>query len=176
MHIHQMQLVYDAREDRLVWKLRTRSGEIYTVGLTRRMVLRLWAPFLRLVGQAGAPALAPQTLLTPAAQAMLVDAARQRPLPTADFSAPFDAQAVREPLGAQPLLADVIDLVPPTSTRGLQIKLRGTDGRALELQLSADLATALLRLLEQALTVSEWLRVPTLAAVPAQAAPPGPLN
>ena len=176
MHIHQMQLVYDAREDRLVWKLRTRAGEIYTVWLTRRMVLRLWGPFLRIVGQAGVPTLAPQALLTPAAQAMLADAARQRPLPSADFSAPFDPQAVREPLGPQPLLADVIDLVPQTAPRGLQIKLREAGGRALELQLTADLATALLRLLEQALEVSEWLRTPATAAATPTPAPVGLLN
>lgn len=175
-----MQLSYDARADRLLWKLRTRAGDIYAVWLTRRLALRLWAPFQNLVGQASVQTVAAQPTLTPAAREMLVDAARQRPLPSADFKSPFDPQPVSQPLGPEPLLPDLIDLVPVAQPKGIHIKIRETGGRGLEMHLTADLATALLRLVEQALGASEWLSVPAAPTpVPGSIAtgtPPTTLN
>ena len=64
---------------------------------------------------------------------VLVDAARQRPLPSADFKSPFDPQPVSQPLGPEPLLPDLIDLVPVAQPKGIHIKIRETGGRGLEM-------------------------------------------
>lgn len=165
-----MQVSYDPLADRLLWQVRTRSGELMAVWLTRRLTARLWPPFQQLVARAGLPPASAGATVLPEARQMLDEAARQRPLPTADFSAPFSRTPATQPLGAEPLLPEAIDLGAGPQGRGLSMKLRERSGRSLGLQLTDDLATALLRLFEQALVASEWFAV---ARGPApEAAPP----
>ncbi|MBL8331212.1 MAG: hypothetical protein JNJ71_20410 [Rubrivivax sp.] len=184
MDIHQIQLSYELRADRLLWQLRTREGAVVGVWLTRRMVERLWPHFQHWVlqaqlpprpaGPAAAAAAAPTVM--PQAREMLADVARQRPLPQADFEQPFDAQALTRPLGPEPLLPDAIDLAPVSGPGGrrLALRVRETGGRSLDLQLGDDLATALLRLMERAVAASEWFAAPAGSAG-TEAAPGGPV-
>jgi hypothetical protein len=170
MDIHQMQLRYDPRADRLLWQIRTRAGELFAVWLTRRLALRMWPPFERIVTQAVMPrAQQGHSTVVPEAQAMMSELARQRPLPSTDFQAPFDEAAVTRPLGSEPLLPDTLDLTPTPQLpgRGLSIRIREHAGRSLQLQLGDDMATALMRLMEQSLQSSDWL----LAPVPSEARP-----
>jgi hypothetical protein len=106
---------------------------------------------------------------------MLQQAARQRPLPNADFSARFDPTPQTQPLGPEPLLPAEIDLTPAPDG-GLALRVREDRSRSLELRLSADLATALLRLLEQALAKSDWGAWAAPVAAPAPEVQPGTLN
>jgi hypothetical protein len=174
MDIHQMQIKYDALADRLLWQVRTRTGELYAVWLTRRMVGRLWPPFLVLVTRGGIAQVAPNATPVPDARAMLEQAARERPLPAADFKAQFDAKAVSRPLGAEPLLPTAIDLTADPKGPGLTMNLREEGGRNLRLHLDADLATALLRLLQQALKGADWGAAPVTAVPPENLAPTPP--
>ena len=157
-----MQLRYQPAADRLLWQLRTTNGDLYAVWLTRRMVRLLWAPMSKLVTQAGLAQEMPHATVLPEAQAMLAQAVNTRPLPGASFKEPFDTRVVAQPLGAEPLLPEAIDLGPGDGGQGLKLQLRegGADGgggsRRLAMQLSADLATALQRLLEQALAAADW--------------------
>jgi hypothetical protein len=118
--IHQMQVVYDQRADRLLWHIRTRAGALYSVWLTRRLMLRLWAPFQKLVAEASVPQVGSgQAMAVPAAQAMMAEVARHKPLPGASFQAPFDAKVTSRPLGPEPLLPDNVELGPPPPAAGL---------------------------------------------------------
>ena len=175
-----MQLTYDARADRLSWQIRTRDGAMYGVWLTRRMVARLWPPMQKLVLQAAAPQIAPGSIAVPEAREMMAEAARQRPLPTADFSAAFDPTPVSRPLGPEPLLPDAIDLTPVAGVGGaagaLHVRVRELGGRSLELQLGDDLATALLRLMEAAIGTSAWFAHVAAQTAPEPHSPPGALN
>ena len=172
VNIHQMQLRYQPAADRLLWQLRTTGGDLYAVWLTRRMVRLLWPPLNTLVTRAGIAQTLPNATVLPEAQAMLAQAVRERPLPGASFAEPFDNRATAQPLGAEPLLPEAIDLGPGDNGQGLKLQLRETGGRRLAMQLSADLATALLRLMEQALAGADW----GLAVAPAgpDAAPDRP--
>jgi hypothetical protein len=156
VNIHQMQLRYQPAADRLLWQLRTTNGDLYAMWLTRRMVRLLWPPLSKLVTQAGIVQTLPHATVLPEAQAMLAQAVRDRPLPGASFAEPFDAKATGHPLGAEPLLPEAIDLGPGDNGQGLKLQLREDGGRRLAMQLSADLSTALLRLLEQALAGADW--------------------
>lgn len=173
-----MQVRYDARADRILWQVRTRAGELFAVWLTRRMVARFWPPFERLVAASDiASQVGPRATLVPEAQQMLARAARERPLPQANFELPFDPRPAASPLGAEPLLPMQIDLSPVAETPpGLSIRiLEGDGGRRLDLRLGGDLATALLRLMEKAIESSEWgLATASRAASPP--ATPGTLN
>ena len=174
MNIHQMQVRYQPGPDRVLWQLRTSAGELFAVWLTRRMLGLLWPPLHRLVTQAGVALVAPNTTPAswmPEAQAMLAQAARERPLATARFNEPFEVKAVSEPLGPEPLLPEAIDLAPVTDGKGLQLQVREAGGRRITLKLDDDLATALLRLLEQALGEADWGLPASDATRPEQAAP-----
>ena len=171
-----MQVIYDAAADRLLWQVRTRAGEIIAVWLTRRMVARLWPPFLKLVTQSTLINATPQATVMPEARDMLAQAARERPLASADFKTRFDATPTARPLGAEPLLATQVDMAG-ASAGGLTIRIREGSGRSAELMLSSDLATALMRLIEKAVGHADWgLGVPAQTADDAALQPPALLN
>lgn len=155
MGIHQIQVRYDATADRLLLQLRTTAAEIYAVWLTRRMVQRLYPPFRQAVAQASVARAAPQALPVPEARQMLEQAALQRSLQGADFAQPFASADASHPLGPEPLLPDAADLRPGADGQ-LTLAVREPRGRRVEIALDAELATALLRLLDSALVAAEW--------------------
>jgi len=155
MGIHQIQVRYEATADRLLLQLRTTEAEVYAVWLTRRMVQRLYPPFRQAVAQASVVRAAPQALPVPEARQMLEQAALERPLQGADFAQPFAAADAIHPLGPEPLLPDAADLRPGAGGQ-LKLAVREPRGRRIEMALNAELATALLRLLDKALAVAEW--------------------
>ncbi len=166
-----MQVRFDPHADRILWQLRTKSDEMFAVWLTRRMVRQLWRPFQDLVGQAALPRTPTAASVMPEAREMMAQTARLRPLPGADFQAPFKQEAATKPLGPEPLLPAAIDLGPGNQGSGLAIRLREPAGRSMSLQLNADLATALWRLLEKAVQDADWGVV--TAAAPAAPTPSG---
>lgn len=178
--IHQMQVRYDARADRLLWQVRSADGALFAVWLTRRLVRALWPPYQALLTQATIRQTVPQAgpaSLVPEAQAMLAEQALSRPLPGADFEQPFNADAQAQPLGAEPLLPEAIDFGPSAGPApGVRLRVREPGGRSFSLDLHADLAAALARLILQAVAASDWDLALGPAAAPASAAPPGRLN
>ena len=177
--IHQIQLRYDPMADRLLLSVRTRTAELYSAWLTRRMVARLGAPLRQAVSRLVLPPSAASAVAVPEARQMLEQVARERPLPDADFKQAFaGAAGANFPLGPEPLLPAEIDVRSPPGG-GLVIALREAHGRRLDLTLGNDLATALLRLLDQSLAQAEW-GLPgagaAAAAEPEAAAPPQRLN
>lgn len=171
MAIHQIQVRYDATADRLLLQLRTTEAEVYAVWLTRRMLQRLYPPFRQAVAQASVSRATPQALPVPEARQMLEQAALQRTLQGADFAQPFSSTDASHPLGPEPLLPDAADLRPGADGQ-LTLAVRESRGRRIEMALNAELATALLRLLDSALVTAEW-GLP-VAEAPASAAPTGP--
>lgn len=171
MAIHQIQLRYEPAADRLLLQLRSTEGEIYAAWLTRRMVSRVLPPFRQAVLQAGVARTTPRALPVPEAREMLEQAALQRPLPGAEFGQPFKAEDARYPLGTDPLLPDAADLRPGTDGQ-ITLALRETRGRRIEIVLTADLSTALLRLMDGALAQAEWGLEPPAATQ--EAAPESP--
>lgn len=155
MGIHQIQLRYDSTADRLLLNLRTHAAERYAAWLTRRMTARLFPLFHQAVVRAGVAQAAPGSVAVPEARQMMEQAALQRPLPGAKFNEPFVDGDGSFPLGPDPLLPDAMDLRPGLNGQ-LTLMLRETRGRRIEMQLTAELATALLRLMTGALQASEW--------------------
>ncbi len=155
MAIHQIQVRYDTTADRLLLQLRTTEAEVYAVWLTRRMVQRLYPPFRQVVAQASVARAAPQALPVPEARQMLEQTALQRSLQGADFAQPFASADASHPLGPEPLLPDTADLRPGADGQ-LTLAVREPRGRRIEIALNAELATALLRLLDSALAAAEW--------------------
>ena len=172
-----MQVRYNPAADRLLWQVRTSTGELFAVWLTRRMVRQLWGPLTLLVTQAAVAQVVPHALVLPEAREMMAQAARSRQLPGADFATPFDPKPAAHPLGPEPLLPTTVDLSPGPDGRGLRLTVKEPGGRNLSLQLSNDLATGLMRLLEKALAEADWGLGPVAQQaqnLPGEAAPKVP--
>lgn len=172
MNIQQIQVRYQPAADRVLWELRTRDGEVVAVWLTRRMLKGLWPPLSNLVTQTGVAKMAPNATVLPEAREMMAQAARTRPLANGDFGAPFDSQGAAQPLGAEPMLPHAIDLGMAAGQQGVVMAVREPSRQQINLQLSSDLATAFMRLLEHAIAEADWGLGPAPAAAPAQ--PGGP--
>lgn len=156
MGIHQIQVRYEPTADRLLLQVRSTQAEIYAAWLTRRMVARLLLPLRRAVTDSSLLSVAPHAMPVPEAREMLAQAALARPLPGTQFNQPFLADDhCRHPLGTEPLLPDAGDLRFKAQGE-LQLVLRETRGRHIELGLNAELATALLRLVDSALAAADW--------------------
>jgi len=168
-----MQLRFDPTADRLLWQLRTFGGELFAVWLTRRLMRMLWPHLHEQATRSGIKQLMPHATVTPEAREMLGQAARERPLPNAQFDKPFDSNAVARPLGAEPLLPSLFKLSPGPQGQGITLELLEDPGRRMTLQLSDDLATALVRLIEQALPEADWS---LLGQGPATAEPSRPMT
>jgi hypothetical protein len=157
--IHQIQLRYDPLADRLLLQVRTTQAQLYATWLTRRMVSRLYAPLRQAVVKQGLAQALPRTTAqatpVPEARAMLEDAALQRQLAGANFSQPFEDSGASHPLGREPLLAAGAQLTARPDG-GLALALQEDRGRRVEMVLTSDIATALLRLMDAALKAAEW--------------------
>ncbi len=151
-----MQVRYEPTADRIMWQVRTQAGDMFSVWLTRRMLSKIWRPFQNLVGQSSLAHTPTAASMLPEAHEMLAQTARARPLPGADFNAPFNPQATALPLGPEPLLPVAADMGPRADGPGMTLRLRDDQGRSLAVQLTGDMCTALSRLLDKALSDADW--------------------
>lgn len=177
--IHQIQVKFDTREDRLLMQVRTRAGEMVAVWLTRRMMQRLWPALQEIVTPPQTLRLTGDSLDRQHALAMPAEAAGRRPPPGADFTAPFDDSPASHPLGIPPLLPDAIDITAVPGQRRVHLRVREPAARQLEMNLGDELATALLRLLDKAMTSAGWLpepHPPAPTAAPAEPVAPTVLH
>ena len=169
-----MQVRYDPAADRILWQVRTQAGEMFAAWLTRRMLSQIWRPFQNLVGQSSLAHTPVAASMLPEAHEMLAQTARARPLPGADFKAPFNPQATAQPLGPEPLLPIAADMGPRPDGPGMALRLRDDQGRSLAVQLTGDMCTALSRLLEKALADADWGLAVAAPPAPAAAGPQAP--
>ena len=185
MHIHQLNVSHNDRQDRLLLRLNTQSGEEFRFWLTRRLTLRLLPVLQQTVGrlESNQPKmLAPD----PASQQILTELKRDAFLQKADFKTPYVEQAQQLPLGEEPML--VTDVQMQVQGTGvlltLQDKGSATSGtpaqmQSCQLNLQPSLVHGLIHLIQQAMNRAEWQSavVATVAAAesiePATAPPSG---
>jgi hypothetical protein len=158
MHIHQLSVSYEERQDRLLLRLNTQDRQEFRFWLTRRMSLRLFPAIdqsvLRM--EASQPGVAaPDTT----SQKMLTELKRDAFLAKADFSTPFDSAAEHRPLGEEPLL--ITDAQLSLQTGGgllvtFQEKSSNAPVKSCQLNLQASLVHGWVHLMQQALSKADW--------------------
>ena len=169
MTIHQLQVAFDAAEDRLLLRLTTTAGEEFRVFLTRRFVKALWPMLVKTIES------------KVAVKAPVVEARREvlafeheKAVRETDFKTPFQeplAEAPRNfPLGAAPYVAALGNVRLDHGT--FKLALNPAEGQGIEIGLDDRLMHSLCRLIEQAARSAEW-DLPYFAAARAPAAGSG---
>ena len=179
MQIHQLNVSHNDRQDRLLLRLNTQTGQEFRFWLTRRLTLRLMPVLLQTVGRMESNT--PQMVATdPASQQILSDLKRDAFLQQADFKTPFSEQAQQLPLGDAPML--VTDVHLQLMGMGMQLTLEDKDAasgqtRSCQLQLQASLVHGLIHLLQQASSAAHWqANSPADASSPMQEAGLAPVT
>lgn len=158
MHIHQLNVSHNDRQDRLLLRLNTQSGEEFRFWLTRRLTLRLLPVLQQTVGRLESNQ--PQMLAPdPASQQILTELKRDAFLQKADFKTPYVEQAQQLPLGEEPMLITEVQL--QVQGKGVLITLQdkgaGADEKnSCQLHLQTALVHGLMHLIEQAMNTAEW--------------------
>jgi hypothetical protein len=111
MELAQLQIVYDALQDRLLMRVNTTAGHEVRVWLTRRLLLDLWPTWQRAVEHARSLALPAGA--TDEARRAMVSMEREHAVATTNFSTPFghapaaSGQASRQAQSQAPASAPV---------------------------------------------------------------------
>ena len=178
MSIHQVSVAYQADQDRLLLRVRTRDDQLFEIWLTRRLMLRLWQPLQATAAALAVGRVSSSATVLPEAREMMAQTMRERSTQAADFRSPFEETARERPLGEEPMLVAAID-IKRQPDRQVDVVWRDAANRQLSMNLNPDLLNNLLTLLEKALQKSEWGVVPETrepAATTPSAAPPRVLN
>lgn len=166
--LHQIQIRYDAVEDRALLRVATTDASEFRFWITRRYARLLWTALTQSAERSGHAASRPQ----PAAREAVLAFEKEAALARADFGSGYREQPRRTPLGDDPvLLARVKCSHPDPATTVLS--LHPMEGRGIEVRLDATLLHSLLKLLADAATAGEWDLALT---TPEPATPAGPLN
>ena len=162
MGIHQLSVVYDEVQDRLLWRINTHEAQEYRFWMTRRLMLRLM-PHLKnhwVQAESRQAGLSTQPAAT---QHLMADFQRQAFLEKADFKQPFaPAQAPSAlPLGEAPMLVTEVQITPQAGQQVQMVlhhKLPGaTQVQSAQLMLGSELLQGLLHLSQAAMRQAEWL-------------------
>ena len=170
MSIHQVSAAYQADQDRLLLRVRTRGEQLFELWLTRRLMVRLWQPLQATATALAVGSVSSSATVLPEAREMMTQTLRERSNQSADFRSPFEETVRERPLGEEPMLVAAID-IKRQPDRQVEVVWRDSAQRQLSMNLSPDLLNNLLTLLEKALQKSEWGVVPAAAAPVATAAP-----
>lgn len=145
MSIHQLQVAFDAVQDRLVLRVSTTASEEIRAHLTRRFVREIWPHLMQVLGSHLGGTLATEESGT-GEQARASDGS---------FSEPFKEDKLTRPLGSTPLLVAECQIEVPAAGR-CRLILREPRERSLTLELDKHLMQVFCSMLRAAVNVADW--------------------
>jgi hypothetical protein len=151
MRLHQIKLVFDAEQDRLLMRVSTDDGKEVLLWLTRRCVKLLWPALLRVIQTA--PEIAVQA--DSEARNALVGMQHEKAISQADFATPYKEDARERPLGVEPLLVSRIQTRQKTGG-GCVLGLLPLKGKGINLTLDPNMLHSFCRLLQTSVGKAEW--------------------
>jgi len=173
MNIHQLSVLFDERQDRLLMRVNTQEGEEVRLWLTRRIALKLVEPLQLTVAKMESrdAAIAAADAQT---QALLVDLKQEDFLQKADLKTPFSTQSTTLPLGPEPLLVTEITLKVQGQAGAHIVFMDAGDersnSRSCTLDMQAQLVHGLLHLLKNAIESAQWTSAPQASGAAAAGA------
>ena len=160
MRLHQLKLDFIPEQDRLLLRVSTDNQLEVRLWLTRRALRLLWPLLLQMVR--ASPEVALQS--SPQARDALVSMQHERALRQANFADAFEETPRGMPLGAEPIL--VARIRSSRDEQGNQVlALLPQQGQGIHLTLDNTLLHSLCKLLQNAVTQSDWdivLELPAL--------------
>ncbi len=149
--LHQIQIGFDALEDRLLMRLRTTEPAEFRFWLTRRYVLVLWQALNRLM-QDNIHAYA---TITADQQGAMMAFQKDKAELQGDFRSPFKEDGALTPLGTKPILLSGVQVRTKTEHERALV-LVPQKGQGIELVLDETLLFSLAKLLAEACSSAGW--------------------
>jgi hypothetical protein len=150
MNIHQIQMAYDQRQDRILLRLSTRESTEFRFWLTRRFVKRLWGLLVKMLEQDES-----FRSLSEEARRALLGMQHETFVEEGDFSKAYEDAERELPLGPEPvLLATAKGKVDGKGNQTLS--LHPAAGQGIDLGLNSKLLHMLVKLLRDAVSRSDW--------------------
>jgi hypothetical protein len=163
--ISQMQLAYNAEEDRILFRVNSTDHKEFRFWITRRYALLM----LRILKEHSEvdPDIAPQA--TPEAKQALQSFKQEKAVGQADFSKKFEDKPNELPLGTEAVIAFKLNY--GIKDGNLQLGIQPKEGKGITLMINQDLNATLTQLLHTAARKADWrITAPEAGAVvsPAQ--------
>ena len=160
MNIHQLNVQYDERHDRLLVRIKTVQEQEIRLWLTRRIGIKLVEPLQTTVARI--ESLDPSVALADEeSRKILVHLKQEDFLKKADLNTPYSEEKSELPMGALPMLVTEVTIhVHANGLTQLVIKDAGDEAqepRSCTLNMQSFMVHGLLHLLQQAVHRSQWL-------------------
>ncbi|MCX7962244.1 MAG: hypothetical protein N2653_11835 [Burkholderiales bacterium] len=159
MRLRQLKVDYVAEQDRILMLIATSEAVEVRLWMTRRFVKLLW-PLLVKLAEDASPRIRGQP--DPEARRALLGLEHAQAISRADFSRPFEQLPRSMPLGEAPLLLARIETGQDRNGQPV-LAMHPANGHGVTLTLDTVLLHSLCRLLQAAVTKSDWdmeLRLP----------------
>jgi len=159
MNIHQLSVLFDERQDRLLMRVNTQDAQEVRLWLTRRIALKLIAPLELTIAKIESRN--PSVSLADAqAQSMMLELKHDDFLQKADLKTPFSTKNTSLPMGPDPLIVTEITL-NVQGEKGAQMVFQDVGdsncaARSCTLQMQPPLVHGLLHLLQKAVQNAQW--------------------
>jgi hypothetical protein len=151
MTLHQIQVVFDTAEDRLLVRISTTDQQEFRAWLTRRFVKLVWPHLIRSL-ESTVAIKAP----LPEARQAVMGFEHQKAVQETDFSKPFEnADARNLPLGQAPFLVTQGN-VQRDANGNHKITFNPPQGQGMEMAFDDRLMHSFCKLVQQAVAQAQW--------------------
>lgn len=176
MNIHQIQMMYDKLQDRILLRVSTSEHAEFRFWVTRRYVKLLWSILIKMLERDPVAAVhVDEQMRRTMIEFQHVDA-----VSAGEFAKPYEEAATVLPLGEAPVLLSRITARQNTGTQQF-LCMHPEQGQGIDLAVDAKLLHMISKLVSDAVAQSNWdlqlaLDPRMVPASAAQAVPPHKLN
>lgn len=151
--LHQLNIEFQAAEDRLVLKANTTDKQEMRLWLTRRFTKQLWDSLQQILQQS--PELVKQQADPETRKAMLAFE-QEKSVKREQFEKDYEDEAEGFPLGEAPVLLTGFGYTPPKDREPARIALRTEAGHEIGLPVNEHILLSLAKLLQQVMPSTGW--------------------
>lgn len=151
MNIHQIQMVYNAQEDRVLLRILSADRAEFRFWLTRRYVKLLWTVLLKMLERDPAAVVHADENV----RRTMMGFKHENVVRGGEFAKPFEEGVNALPLGAAPVLLSRISGKQPGQNQQ-QLSLHPEQGQGIDLGVNVELLHMISKLLVDAVKQSDW--------------------
>jgi len=151
MALHQIQLTYNEKQDRVLLRVSTTDGVEFQFWLTRRFIKRLWGLLVKLLEQ-DRPV---RQQVDPEARKTVLGIRHEGFAQQGNFTAPYEARQYQQPLGSEPMLVSRAE-GKPRENGSFLLRLHPDQGQGVDIVLDTKLLHLFTKLLQQVVAKTDW--------------------